>query len=422
MKVSSAVLQESYGKKTQKLAILPLVPEPVEENGKTQMITHQLLTNPNDNASPKYKITVVILQGNEDARQIIDWRKNTQKILKGLAITDHKQAIAIVETLVAETPRALFEEGVERGKANNLARRIEAAGTDDEKRDIRNDGLDVDANLNMEQIELGLQTVVRNLLPRRILARVKRYLRRECRKPAGMKVRTYYQHLLRINMDEIPRLPPFAVDQELGMDEMLDILLFGTPKSWQREMDRQGYDPMDNPITLTLDFMERQEANEEFDADKATKTSSKKEGKSKDGKSNAKPNGKQKYYCMLHGNNNSHDTKDCHQLQKEAKRLKSDGSNNGKPNGNGKFKNKTWTRKAEEAKATTQNDLASFIKKEVKKGIKKDLKALSKKRKSDDSSDSEDGELHMFDLKDFNYEDMENLKIDDDEVTDELSV
>ena len=50
MKVSSAVLQESYGKKTQKLAILPLVPEPVEENGKTQMITHQLLTNPNDNA------------------------------------------------------------------------------------------------------------------------------------------------------------------------------------------------------------------------------------------------------------------------------------------------------------------------------------------------------------------------------------
>ena len=117
-----------------------------------------------------------------------------------------------------------------------------------------------------------------------------------------------------------------------------------------------------------------------------------------------------------------HDTKDCHQLQKEAKRLKSDGSNNGKPNGNGKFKNKTWTHKAEEAKATTQNDLASFIKKEVKKGIKKDLKALSKKRKSDDSSDSEDGELHMFDLKDFNYEDMENLKIDDDEVTDELSV
>ena len=173
MKVSSAVLQESYGKKTQKLAILPLVPEPVEENGKTQMITHQLLTNPNDNASPKYKITVVILQGNEDARQIIDWRKNTQKILKGLAITDHKQAIAIVETLVAETPRALFEEGVERGKANNLARRIEAAGTDDEKRDIRNDGLDVDANLNMEQIELGLQTVVCNLLPRRVLARVK---------------------------------------------------------------------------------------------------------------------------------------------------------------------------------------------------------------------------------------------------------
>ena len=26
----------------------------------------------------------------------------------------------------------------------------------------------------------------------------------------------------------------------------MDILLFGTPKSWQKEMDRQGYDPLEN--------------------------------------------------------------------------------------------------------------------------------------------------------------------------------
>ena len=47
------------------------------------------------------------------------------------------------------------------------------------------------------------------------------------------------------------------------------------------------------------------------------------------------------------------------------------------------------------------------------KQIKKDLSAFTKKRKKEDS-DSSDDDLAAFDLKDFNYEDMDNLKIDDD--------
>ena len=67
-----------------------------------------------------------------------------------------------------------------------------------------------------------------------------------------------------------------------------------------------------------------------------------------------------------------------------------------------------------------KSDLAAFISKEVAKGIKKshkDLAAMQKKRKSAkrDSSDSE-CDLNAFDLKDFNYEDMENLNIDDDKA------
>ena len=53
------------------------------------------------------------------------------------------------------------------------------------------------------------------------------------------------------------------------------------------------------------------------------------------------------------------------------------------------------------------------IAKGVKKKIKKDLSAFTKKRKQDDS-DSSDDDLAAFDLKDFNYEDMDNLKIEDD--------
>ena len=61
------------------------------------------------------------------------------------------------------------------------------------------------------------------------------------------------------------------------------------------------------------------------------------------------------------------------------------------------------------------------------KGVKKELAAISKgKRKSEDSD--EDGECYLLssivdgDLDGFNYEEMENLKIDsDDEASDEVS-
>jgi len=75
--------------------------------------------------------------------------------------------------------------------------------------------------------------------PQQILQCVKCYLRHEARKPIDMGIKTYLMHIIRINMQEIPWLPPnFNVAQHLSDDEVVDILLFGTPKSWQREMDR----------------------------------------------------------------------------------------------------------------------------------------------------------------------------------------
>ena len=43
-----------------------------------------------------------------------------------------------------------------------------------------------------------------------------------------------------MNMGELEMLPPFRADQVLSNDELLDIILYGTPKGWQKEMDRQG--------------------------------------------------------------------------------------------------------------------------------------------------------------------------------------
>ena len=52
-------------------------------------------------------------------------------------------------------------------------------------------------------------------------------------------------------------LPPFREANKLAPDELIDILLFATPKSWQKEMERQGFDPMDDKeITDIVDFLE----------------------------------------------------------------------------------------------------------------------------------------------------------------------
>ena len=76
-------------------------------------------------------------------------------------------------------------------------------------------------------------------LPHKCPQKVKRHLRRECRKPLDMKVREFANHMNRINSEEIPKIPPAAANQSMSQDEPIEILLYGTPKSWQREMDRQ---------------------------------------------------------------------------------------------------------------------------------------------------------------------------------------
>ena len=83
--------------------------------------------------------------------------------------------------------------------------------------------------------------------------------------------------------------------------------------------------------------------------------------------------------------------------------------------GAGGYSNKTWKRKAEDSAKSTKKDLASFIKKSVAKGVQKELNSLDKKRKAKD----DELDLNAFDgdLKGFNYEDMDNLKIESDDET-----
>ena len=149
--------------------------------------------------------------------------------------------------------------------------------------------------------------------------------------------------------------------------------------------------------------MENIEATE----DRPVKSDKKSDKSKKQKKDSSATIAKPKYFCKHHGENWTHDTKDCNVL------------NNGNCHSN-----KTWSRKSDDAKKSSRKELAALINKTVEKKVKKQLASLDKKRKSDDS-DSE-GECHLLDalvdgkLDGFNYEDMEGLTLEDDD--DSISV
>ena len=215
-----------------------------------------------------------------------------------------------------------------------------------------------------------------------------------------MKVRNYMQHLLGINLEILPNLPPFKANQNIGDDEMLDIILYGTPKGWQKEMERQGFDPMLKTVNDVVTFMERIEATEDFDVNAAKSNKVNKMNKKKSPSSTKKDSEKEerKFNCDHHGPNNAHNSEQCFVLHPE---LKKDKKNNSK--------NKSWSREASENKEKAKDNFA-FIQKEVAKA----MKAHDKKRKASEE-ESDDDDLNAFDLKEFNYNNMDNLKIDSDD-------
>jgi len=261
-------------------------------------------------------------------------------------------------------------------------------------------------------VSSALNELMTGLVPNKVLQRVKRYLQRKARKPFDMNIKSYHMNIMHINSEEIPCLPPhFTETQSLAEDEIADILLYGTPKSWQREMDCQGFDPLMQTPMQVVAFMEWIETSEELDSDKkTTKVATSNKGKKKPSESNWS---KGLHHCMLHGNNNTHDTSECKTLQAQAKKLK---GNNGGSNKNGKSPNKSWKNKVKDKTGDSKKELAALVKKAAQLIKQRELNAIEltkkaepvKKRKvkwpSKEELKEEQG-LDSFDakLKDFNY-------------------
>eukprot|EP00957_Ditylum_brightwellii_P122745 9360326-Ditylum_brightwellii.AAC.1 len=107
--------------------------------------------------------------------------------------------------------------------------------------------------------------------------------------------------------------------QPLDSDKLLDVLEFGVPASWRRELTAQGFDPVDQGLCKFVEFCIHLESCE------PSKDRPKGEKPAK-----AKTTGKRKvevltmptnipacvkYYCNIHRPNRTHSTKDCFDLK-----------------------------------------------------------------------------------------------------------
>lgn len=369
---------------TTKAPLLPLVPVANDAMTKDNSNVYTLRTDPADANSPTYKMTARILFGNESVRVMIRWRQDLYRVLEGLNVTTVRGKVRMAEQMLRDTPYALFTVRVQRSANAALDRAVRNAADAAAKATLRAAGSD--PHLTDDMFKEALDYMFENLMPKKTLQRVKRYLRRECRKPADMKVRTYFQHLTRINGEEISSLPPFAANQELTADEIVDIILYGVPKSWIREMDRQGFDPMDSTPGEVVDFLEQIETAEDFDggaikaqAKDGNGQNNKSKGNNSTSKGGSSKGDSKQAYCLLHGKGN-HSSDQCTALKAQAAKLKS-----GTSSGNNK-----WSRKAADGKKKSQKELNALIKKTVQEEVNAIAKS-NKKRKS------EDGEINMLD-------------------------
>jgi hypothetical protein len=416
--------------------ILPLVPE-VHEVEKERMSSFRVYSVPGDANTTRYDFSIAQLDGTEGVRPILHWILQLEKLRMA---SNHVNANTmeawnnVVVSLLHDPAKSSYEQNLVKVRAPAWLTAKQAAydaaiaaGADPDNptgpelaaAQAAFDALACPA-ISLEQIGAAQQEMVRDLVPTGTLRRVKRYMRRGCRKPADMKIRIFINHLTRMNISELPLLPPFQAANSLGNDEITEIIQYAIPNSWNKKLREQGKDPLNMRANVFLQALEDLESSE-TDFEKASTNSStntkssKKLSNKKSKKSNKtydnSSNKENSFYCLKHGKNATHGTDDCHVMKKLATSLEQS-----------KSKNKTWTKKAKKETTDSKKELAAFIAKKVKAEVnafgKDKAKNKDKKRKAelnaiDLNSDKEDD--GTVSLGDFDYEKLEGMSFNDDE-------
>ena len=186
---------------------IPLISEKdeVDTQDKASYLTVELRYTPADADSKVYKKNIRYFR-NGTPKQYIDFRADVSKVVVGQAITTGPAQYAMLRTLLRGDALRVFD---------NRA---------------THHGNETVANMRLVLNDLG-----EHVFPVRSLVKQKRHMRRFIRKPADMPAREFLACLIEMNED-LNAFPPYAANQNLSDDEMLEIAEFALPVKWQKAM------------------------------------------------------------------------------------------------------------------------------------------------------------------------------------------
>ena len=422
---------ESKKKQTGDL-ILPLELAAEKKLAKDKYACFKVRTVPTQADSTTYELYIPYCDETATVREAIKAYSNIDKVILGNNLQTFEQKRAICETVykgecltrfqsrINEFHALVYSNAVDAAVLAEIERRRtavppEAPMTQQELTNFCNNV--AEPAMGNDDLIAGMQAATETVCPHGALEKVKRYLRRNCRKPAHMNVRQYAVRLKYINEEEIPKLPPgYNVAQSMSDNELKEILTWGLPKSWNNKAIERGFDPLhpNHRWERVVRFFEQIEAAEEFNPKQQQGQDDHKPSPKKAKKSSGKTSSSNKPKCPIHGYGHSAD--DCRTL----KAMIAQGSGSG--GSNHQSKNKSWSRKAQDAKDKTKKDLAAFI----QKTVRKELNSINKRSEPSSDEDSDDNQsVNQIekDLANFNFADLKvSSDSDDDRSEGEISV
>jgi hypothetical protein len=377
MKVSFKNLNKDNNAKRFIPPAIPLERAEEKEIKKTDCLSLKLRTNPNDGNSQTYELTIKFFNNGTPEEWLV-FVRNVKRVFTGQNITQGPGKYAMVRRLLLGDTLAAFEKAATAIGAENNA-----------------------------NFDLVMREVTTHVFPRRALTYQKRYMRRHMRKPKTMTTREFAARVAELNA-YLKDFPPFANNQELPEEEVLDLLEFGVPNSWQKNMVLQGFEPLNHTASEFVAFCERHEFTE-GSLDNSEKNVAKPKPSPKGGddrKSGAKSsveahsNKKRKHsdkWCDLH-QTHGHDTSECKVVQAQIQKMRQ----SWEPVRHNKNKME-HSKKGEKDK---KEHLMSL----VKEGIKSYIKTKKQKQEKSYKVAEEKEEISDFDIEDFN-----NLEVEDSE-------
>lgn len=172
-------------------------------------------------------------------------------------------------------------------------------------------------------IDTDLLAVTNQVFPPCAYINQCRWMRRHLQKPREMPIANLVARVCEINgyLEEFPLKSDGSQPTKLPEDEILDILEYGSPGSWQTQFLLQGYDPQELSLQEFVNFCRILESVELPINQTETSTKKRKVSTTTKTSSTTKKKKTDGYYCMLHGHNLTHNSDECRVLKMQAKRM-----------------------------------------------------------------------------------------------------